>query len=42
MPDALGGDGKKDAWMAFLGYTDSHFGPLFVDEADNVEDEVKL
>ena len=42
VPDALGGDGKKDAWMAFLGYTDSHFGPLFVDEADNVEDEVRL
>lgn len=42
VPDALGGDGKKDAWMAFLGYTDSHFGPLFVDEADNIEDEVRL
>ena len=42
IPDALGGNGKKDGWMAFFGYDEVNNGPLFVDEASNVEDEDKL
>lgn len=42
VPKVMGGDGKKTAWMAFFGYDNVHFGPLYVDEASNVPDEGKL